>query len=65
VNLSEIERGFTLDHSGPDLGLVAIVLHERLTRGNRILLGSRNAYGQPEYYDSAEGSDHVTSPFLL
>src|SRR5262249_36701148 len=64
VSLCKIERSLALGHGGPDFGLVPILLHKGFTRGNRILLGCRNAYCQPNCRDSAERTDHVFLPSL-
>src|ERR1700722_780040 len=62
ARLLDIERRFTLGHRCADLGLVAIGLHQRLARGDRILLRESGAGTQGDNGDGGHGPENRQPP---
>ena len=59
MRLVEIERSLALDHGGADLALVAIGFHQRLARGDRVLLGYGGGDAKRNRRNRKYGTNHV------
>ena len=55
----EIERRLALGHGGADLGLIAVGLHQRPARGDRVLLGHGDGHAKCNGSHGEHGTNHV------
>ena len=62
MHLGQIERRLALDHAGADLAVIAVGLHQRLTRGNRVLLGNSGGDAERNRGDHKHGTNMYGLP---
>ena len=66
MHLIDIEWRLALHHGDADLSPVAICLHQRFARGDRVLLGNGDAHAKRNARNNEHGTDHVmVSPLSL